>query len=67
MDLARTFDSQETISEEKTDTDFLENTECVNTLRQTPVLKQKATYMMSESMSEKRKKIIVRTSSDSED
>ena len=67
IDQAKTFDSQETISEEKTETDFRDNKEYVNTSIQTPLLKQKVTSVMSESRSEKGKRRIVRTSSDSED
>ena len=58
IDRAKTFDSQETISEEKTETDFLDNKECVNTSIQTPLLKQKVTSVMSESKSEKGKRRI---------
>ena len=64
---ANTVDSQETVSEGKTDTDMLENTGCVNTTKQIPVLQQKATSAMSESMTGKGKRRIIRTSSDSED
>ena len=37
IDSANTFDSQEIISEGKTDTDLLENTGRVNSAKQTPV------------------------------
>ena len=43
IDSTKTYDSQETISEEKPDTEFFENTEDAVTLQHSPVLQQQQT------------------------
>ena len=68
IDSNKTYDSQETISEEKTDTDFLENTVDAVALQHPPVLQQhKTKSVMSVIRKEKGKGKAIKASSDSEE